>query len=113
VLIAWAIDNPVRSGKQFPQVFLRVFRNPATTSGNGFQLNRSIYQTPDQVIGILGRIPGNVCVNGGELRPGLSRLVVRQPNNCGFSWSVSVQGKARLAVNGRSPLQEPERRHGR
>ena len=39
--------------------------------------------------------------------------VVLQPDNYGFSWSVSVQGKARLAVNGQSPLQEPERRHGR
>ena len=39
-----------------------------------------------------------------------TQLVALQPDNCGFSWSVSVQGKARLAVNGRSPLQEPE--HG-
>jgi len=43
----------------------------------------------------------------------LGPLVVRQPNNYGFSWPVNVQGKARLAVNGHSPLQEPERCHGR
>jgi transitional endoplasmic reticulum ATPase len=43
----------------------------------------------------------------------LRSLVVRQANNLEFSWSVNVQGKARLAVNGRSPLQEPERCHGR
>lgn len=47
MLIAWAIDNPVRSEKQFPQVVVRIFRHPATASGNGFQLNGSIYQTPD------------------------------------------------------------------
>jgi cell division protein FtsQ len=39
--------------------------------------------------------------------------VVLQPDNDGYSWSVSVQGQARLAVNGLSPLQELQRRHGR
>ena len=43
----------------------------------------------------------------------LDRPVVLQPANYRFSWSVSVQGKARLAVNGCLPLQEPERCHGR
>ena len=41
------------------------------------------------------------------------RSVVRRPDNLGFSWFVSVQGKARLAVNGCLPLLEPERCHGR
>ncbi len=33
-------------------------------------------------------------------------LVLYQPDNDGYSWSVNVQGKARLAANGLSPLQE-------
>ena len=40
------------------------------------------------------------------------QLVLYQGDNLGFSWSVSVHGKAHLAANGRSPLQEAERRHG-
>ena len=55
---------------------------------------------------------------GGHTPPGKSRekyapLLVRcQGYKLGFSWSVSVQGKARLAANGRRPLQEAQRRHG-
>jgi len=30
-----------------------------------------------------------------------------------FSWSDSVQGKARIEANGHSPLREVERSHGR
>ncbi len=33
-------------------------------------------------------------------------IVLFQSNKLGFSWSVSVQGKALLAANGRRPLQE-------
>jgi hypothetical protein len=33
-------------------------------------------------------------------------LVLQQGCIDGFSWPVSVQGKARLAVNGHSPSQE-------
>ena len=33
-----------------------------------------------------------------------------QGNNYGFSWLVSVHGKAQLADNGRSPCQEVQRR---
>ena len=33
-------------------------------------------------------------------------LVLRQGCIDGFSWSVSVHGKARLVANGLSPLQE-------
>ena len=40
-------------------------------------------------------------------------LVLFQGDKLGFSWSVSVQGKALLAANGRRPLQEEQRRHGR
>ncbi|HHH47516.1 MAG TPA: tRNA dihydrouridine synthase DusB [Gammaproteobacteria bacterium] len=40
-------------------------------------------------------------------------VVLRQGDKSGFSWSVSVQGKALLAANGRFPLQEEQRRHGR
>jgi len=40
-------------------------------------------------------------------------LVSRQPSIVGFSWSVRVQGKARLAGNGHSPFQEAQRSHGR
>ncbi len=40
-------------------------------------------------------------------------LVLFQGNKSGFSWSVSVQGKALLAANGRRPLQEEQRGHGR
>jgi len=35
-----------------------------------------------------------------------SMLVLQQHYIDGFSWPVSVQGKARLAANGHSPLQE-------
>src|SRR6056297_4266349 len=45
------------------------------------------------------RVPAALAGNCHEM------LVVLQPDKSGFSWSVSVQGKARLAVNGRSPLQ--------
>ena len=40
-------------------------------------------------------------------------LVLLQGDIVGFSWFVSVQGKARLAANGRSPLQEAQHGHGR
>jgi len=40
-------------------------------------------------------------------------LVLLQDDIAVFSWSVSVQGKARLAGNGHSPLQEAQRSHGR
>ena len=33
-------------------------------------------------------------------------IVLRQGYIDGFSWPVSVQGKARLVTNGHSPLQE-------
>jgi len=33
-------------------------------------------------------------------------MVVLQSDKYGFSWFVRVQGKARPAVNGRSPLQD-------
>ena len=33
-----------------------------------------------------------------------------QGNNCGYSWLVSVHGKAQLAGNGLSPCQEVQRR---
>jgi len=36
--------------------------------------------------------------------------VLHQGDNCGFSWLVSVHGKAQLAGNGRSPWQELQRR---
>jgi hypothetical protein len=38
-------------------------------------------------------------------------LVLYQGDKLGFSWSVSIHGKARLVANGRSPLQEAERSH--
>ncbi|MBN4079104.1 hypothetical protein JYT26_00530 [Beggiatoa alba] len=41
------------------------------------------------------------------------QLVLFQCDIAGFSWSVSVQGKARLAANGHSPSQEAERSHER
>ena len=46
-------------------------------------------------------------------RPDYTRyyLVLRQGYIDGFSWPVRVQGKARLAVNGNSPLQKAQRRH--
>ena len=44
-----------------------------------------------------GRMPGIMVV---------PFLVLRQAYIDGFSWPVSVQGKARLAANGHSPLQE-------
>jgi hypothetical protein len=40
-------------------------------------------------------------------------LVLLQDDIAVFSWSVSVQGKARLAGNGHSPFQEAQRSHGR
>jgi len=43
------------------------------------------------------KLPEGVYLATCEDLPG---LVVLQPDKLGFSWSVSVQGKARLAVNG-------------
>jgi len=39
--------------------------------------------------------------------------VLYQGDKLGFSWPVSVQGKARLEANGHSPLRKAERSHGR
>jgi hypothetical protein len=43
----------------------------------------------------------------------LGMLVVLQTDNDGYSWSVSVQGQTRRAVNGLCPLPASQRRHGR
>ena len=40
----------------------------------------------------------------------LQELVLHQRDNCGYSWLVSVHGKAHLAGNGLSPWQEVQRR---
>jgi len=43
----------------------------------------------------------------------MNNALVHRPDHFdGFSWSVSLQGKARLAANGRSPLPEAERSPG-
>ena len=42
----------------------------------------------------------------------VQRLVHQPHYIVGFSWSVSIQGKARLVANGRRPLQEAERGPG-
>ncbi len=39
-------------------------------------------------------------------------LVLYQCDIAKFSWSVRIQGKARLVANGRRPLQEAQRSHG-
>ena len=39
----------------------------------------------------------------GQLSQGLLYLVLQQLGIDGFSWSVSVHGKTRLAANGHSP----------
>ena len=81
-----------------------------------FFVGRKYYQTPDEAyelqyhFTIVANSDNylNIKLNAPDGPP-----VLFQCDITGFSWSVSVQGKARLAANGHSPLQEVERSHGR
>jgi len=73
MIVALAIDDPVRPGQQLTQVVVRILRHPAAALRDGLQLNDTVNQASDQRVCISRRVLCNVFLNGGKLGLRLGR----------------------------------------
>ena len=100
VIVSLAIYDSIGSGQQFPQVVVWIFRHPATTVWDSFELNDAFNKAFDQHFGISMRFLGNVPLNGGEPSLRLGRpdnLHSLKPSDSRRASLVKVRSASRSA----------------